>query len=358
MRDRMRSGSLLVVVSARAGVTDSLEWVLSQRSSSGRRHQFARALARRHPGLPALGHLRLAELEALLGRASGEDRSPETRREEILAMGERISAIWFAGLLTRSGIPSTPLDSDGAGLRVRGRGARARIDIERSRARFSGAVRRVRSAGSVPVITGYFGRTGGGSVRTLGRGSSDYVAGAVAAMVRASEAELVKGRDALRVIDPALLLGAAKVPRLSYRLAAAAGRAGWAVIDPRTVHPLRRAGIPLRITSLASERVSSLVSNSAHERDPFLVVVQSPRPARRGSSRLPASRARELTVLGPSRAAVVARLLPLAERLRLPIRYGRDSIVLRVPTRRLRPVLEALATRTDSAGAARWPRRA
>jgi aspartate kinase len=244
----LRRGRVIVVVSARAGVTDCLERLLRSPRSLPREKRLERHLRRTHAIPRSPSPPDLARFRELLRRGGGA-LSPDTR-EQLLAEGERLSAEWFAQRLERAGTPAAPLDAARIGLVVRGRRSERAIDLAASRSGVVGAVRRAWGQGRLPVVTGYFGRSRGGRVRVLGRGSSDYTATALATLLRASRVELVKATPGILTADPALVPGARTLSQISYRTAEAAAVAGARVLHPRSIPVARRARIRVHVTSL------------------------------------------------------------------------------------------------------------
>jgi aspartate kinase len=180
--------------------------------------------------------------------------------DTFVAVGERLSAHWFAARLERAGTPTAVLEADEIGLATDGVSHHGTIDIERSRTPVTAAIVRALAAGRLPVVTGYFGRAPDGCANELGRGGSDYSAAALAAILRASSVDLVKGSTALCSADPDLIPTARAIPECSYEDAERVAASGARILHPRTVVPLRSAGIPLRLISLQNPKVVTRIS--------------------------------------------------------------------------------------------------
>lgn len=241
----------MVVVSARAGVTDRL-----QSEAEARRPRSTARLDRwlrdRHTGLGDQGTVERRIVRDLLdgtrGPLTGEDR------ELLLSQGERLAARWLAERLDRAGIPATALESDRIGLRAEsGRGG-ARVLLSESRTDVGTALRRAISAGIAPVVTGYIGRSRSGKVTTLGRGGSDYSAVAIGVILGANRVELVKRRWAVSTADPRIVGNAQRISRLSYADARTLAESGASVLHPRSIAPAQRAGLTIRVVALRHPR--------------------------------------------------------------------------------------------------------
>lgn len=302
VRSRRRQGPVVVVVSARAGVTDALQRAAKRGGPPDPLRSVRRTLVRRYGR-------RDPRVVSLLDRAEPLRRSCSLggavggrARHELLALGERLSAHWFSELLSRAGIPAVAQESDRIGLIVGGTGRQPRIDLRGSRTRVRAALARCLAQGSVPVLTGYFGADRAGAVRTLGRGSSDYVAAAVASLVEARGLEIVKRGGPLRAVDPMLLPGAPVIGELSYRTAQRAVANGWTVVHPLALAPVRRRGIPVRVTGLKRGDRDSVISTRGGQGHPVLLLQLR---ARAVDGRSPG----RFRLIGPRRSELRARLL-------------------------------------------------
>ncbi len=121
----------------------------------------------------AMGHTtdRILRLMEACGGATG---NRETDR--ALATGEALASALLAGVLRSRGVPSVSLSGGEAGFIGAGEfgaGRIARIDC--------GPIRRLLAAGQVPVIAGFQATRPDGETVTLGRGTSDLTAVALAA---------------------------------------------------------------------------------------------------------------------------------------------------------------------------------
>ena len=240
---------VVAVVSARQGVTDELEALVRARPSEERIHECLRGLVERHPseGLTAC----LASLGRALRSLRDPDLPLDVAQSDVLSHGERLAARWFAGRLREGGTAAVALDADDLGLWVREERTGTVIDMDRSRRSLRPGLREILDRGAIPVVTGFFGRTVSGSVRTLGRGGSDATAVAIGAAIGASRVELVKEHHPVLSADPSRDPRAKMLPFLSYKEARAIAVAGARVLHP-DVGPLAGAyGVVVEVVSLA-----------------------------------------------------------------------------------------------------------
>ncbi|MGA9839593.1 MAG: aspartate kinase [Thermoplasmata archaeon] len=301
VRSVLAEGAPVVVVSsAREGVTDLLVDGLNHPRSESRHALILEKVRRRHPDLPTAGrkHLeRLARLFALVERTPGRDAALSDR---VLSQGERLAVHWLAARLEDQGISAVAVEADHLGLITDNAYGASCILFDRSAPAVRRGLGRHLSAGRLPVVTGYFGRSLEGRVATLGRGGSDYTAAGLGALIGASRVELVKRHVAVLTADPREVPDARPIPELSYEEAEELAQFGARVLHPLTIEPARAHGITLRVRSLE---------------DPTVVTtIAPPRPGRRN---------RALTILRP------LRLL----RLRVPGGRQRPGIVAEVSQR-------------------------
>lgn len=301
LRAVLRDGApVVVVVSAREGITDLLAEALAHPRSRAVHRRVVEEVRRRHPGLPLAGrrHLqRLARLLLQLERTPGRDAALSDR---VLSQGERLAVHWLSARVAEQGFDAVPVEADHLGLITDNAYGASCILFDRSGPAVRHGLGRILAAGKLPVVTGFFGRSLEGRVATLGRGGSDYAAAGIGALLGASRVELVKRHVAVLSADPREVPDARPIPELSYEEAEELAQFGARVLHPLTIEPARAHGITLRVRSLE---------------DPHAVTtIGPPRAGRRN---------RALTILRP------LRLL----RLRVPGGRQRPGIVAEVSQR-------------------------
>ncbi len=257
---RAEGSSIVVVASAREGVTDLLnEAVLHPRSAVLHR-RVVEELCRRHPGLPPTGVRQVERLRRLLARVERSDGHDAPLVDRVLSQGERVSVHWLAQLLRTEGLPAVPVEADHLGLITDNAYGASCVLFDRSRGPVRRGLHRLLAKGEVPIVTGYFGRSLEGRVATLGRGGSDYAASAIGALIGASRVELVKRHVAVLSADPRIVPEARPIPELSYEEAEELAQFGARVLHPLTIEPARAQGITLRVRSLDDPTVVTTIS--------------------------------------------------------------------------------------------------
>lgn len=241
---------VVVVVSARRGVTDRLESILAAPSDTSGHRRSVAWVRQAHPGLPASGVAVLQQLERSLAGIERRGAVDGRTKDLVRSYGERLAARWLTERLVHAQLPAVAVDADRAGLVTDNAYGRSLVLLPESRRRLRPALDRLLDHRRIPVVTGYFGRSLEGHVATLGRGGSDYSASAIGAILGAERVELVKLASSVRTADPRLVDGARPIRRLSYEEAEELAQFGARVLHPLTIEPARRAGFELWIRSV------------------------------------------------------------------------------------------------------------
>jgi aspartate kinase len=207
---------LVVVVSARKGVTDELEQV-----------------------------------------ARNTTLYPNPRTLDLLwSTGEIHSAALLALHLEELGVSTVALNVHETGLQLNGT-----EDVGFLRAEIDDAL----AEHSVVVVPGFFGTHHGGAIRSLGRGGSDLSAVLLAEGLHASCCELIKDVAGYFDADPHSHTNAVHVPRLSYERALRMAETGCDLIQPQALETARRARVRLVVRSMDDHAPSSIVFDSAED---------------------------------------------------------------------------------------------
>jgi aspartokinase/homoserine dehydrogenase 1 len=166
--------------------------------------------------------------------------------DSIVSVGERISVALLARALTERGVPAIPVDARDFVVTDNTFGA-ATVDKAETAGRFAAV--QAKWTGSVPIVTGFIGKTRDGTTTTLGRNGSDYTATLVAGLLKASAVTVWTDVLGVMTADPALVREASPVDRLSYDEALELAYFGTRMFHPRTIIPLRECGAALVIRS-------------------------------------------------------------------------------------------------------------
>jgi len=258
--------SLIIVVSALAGVTDALldgarraaggdDRVLRETAATLRkRHrEIVTKLLRKSPEQRALLDeidAAMAELDPLAhGLSILRELTPRTS-DYIAARGERLSARIVAALLSRVGARAQFVDALGV-IRTNGQFGNASPDLPGTDRAARAALLPLLRRRITPVVPGFIGATPSGEVATIGRGGTDLSATLIGRALRAASITLWKDVSGLLTADPRVVSDARVIPQLNAREAAELAYYGAKVLHPRALTPLARSSTPLFVRPFA-----------------------------------------------------------------------------------------------------------
>ncbi len=186
-------------------------------------------------------------------------------RDVVLSAGERIAAEVVAAALRTRGQSAIAVDASTFVVTDEAAGS-ATVDIEATRARLAPLT----SAweGTIPVVTGFIGRSREGRVTTLGRNGSDYTATVLGQTLGAREVTVWTDVPGVMTADPQLVAEAYSVPHLSYHEALELAHFGTRMFHPRTFLPLLESGARLRIRNTVDPESAGTCIDGAGNADP------------------------------------------------------------------------------------------
>ncbi|MEE2778544.1 MAG: bifunctional aspartate kinase/homoserine dehydrogenase I [Acidobacteriota bacterium] len=257
VRSAAKESPVAVVVSALGGITDQL-LAAATASLDGEEEfvQICDIMQSRHEEVVAqiedaddreallatVGEC-IGELKMILAGVSlVHECSPRTR-DKVLSVGERLSSQLVAAVLRQKGTPAQACDARALVVTDRAFGSAA-VELETTYARVR---EHFADARDLQVVTGFLAATPEGETTTLGRGGSDYTASLLGAALEAESIEIWTDVDGVQSADPRRVEGAFSLDQLSYDELLELSHFGAKVVYPPTVHPARKAAIPLVI---------------------------------------------------------------------------------------------------------------
>ncbi|MBV2130055.1 bifunctional aspartate kinase/homoserine dehydrogenase II [Arsukibacterium indicum] len=249
---KQQQGQPWVVVSAPGDTTDELLAIISSYQQQGESSVLIAQLQARLLQLisaslsgPATGRVLatvqywFSQIPAWLARQ---------QNNEVLAIGELLSATLLAAMLTEQGKPAVAVDARQF-LRFN--------DVEPDWQHSSALLKKVTettassgtSANVIHVVTGYIGKNQQGDSITLGRNGSDYSATLLAALLAADSVSIWTDVKAIYSADPRKCASAIPYARVNVRQACQLAALGNPVLHARTLAPLTGSRTSLLVRS-------------------------------------------------------------------------------------------------------------
>ena len=242
---------LWVVVSAPGDTTDALLHIIACADDAACRDQALSALQKQLQQLitAALPAADATEVSVKLKHWLAEvpDALAQKRYNDVLAIGERLSATLLSAVLQQRQLNTTALDARDF-LRLK----QHQPDVNQSAALLDELI----VAGHIHVVTGYIARDEKGRSITLGRNGSDYSATLVGALVNATEVTIWTDVKAIYSADPRKVVAAIPYQQVSWHQACQLAQLGNPVLHARTLAPLSGTETALRVRSSYEPRLS------------------------------------------------------------------------------------------------------
>ncbi|MEO5625941.1 MAG: bifunctional aspartate kinase/diaminopimelate decarboxylase [Dokdonella sp.] len=273
-----RGRRVLIVVSALSGVTDLLKQIAESRTDEARCRDAQVGIVERHTALHR--DLQLPTRNALDGWLARLDQLIVDPRRvqaslpwqaEVFALGELMSSTLGAAFIGQCGLETMwldarehlraqPLANQNAWAHCLSANVPALPDAAFAQA--------LAARGDVFITQGFIARNDAGETVLLGRGGSDTSAGYFGAMLKAECVEIWTDVPGMFSANPRVVPEARLLARLDYEEAQEIATTGAKVLHPRSLGPLRRAGVPLVIKDtnrpqLAGTEIRAAASDAA-----------------------------------------------------------------------------------------------
>jgi aspartate kinase len=223
---RAQGDQIVVVVSARSGVTDNLI-----------------KLAREIMPLPN-----------------------EREMDVLLATGEQTTIALTAMALHALNIPAVSLTGAQAGIVTDGVHTKARIHNITPK-----KVHDLLDQGNVVIVAGFQGQTLDGHITTLGRGGSDLTAIALAAALKASLCQVYTDVDGVYTADPRIVPKAKKLDEISYDEMLELASLGAKVMQSRSVEFAKKFGVTFEVRSSLNDNPGTIVKEETKSMEDVVV---------------------------------------------------------------------------------------
>lgn len=175
-------------------------------------------------------------------------REATPRMQDMIAtFGERISAVIMAAALSAKGEDSIYVLPETLGIISDGKFTDATAIMDKTCKNLKNWMDANMTGEKILFVPGFYGVSEKGDVTTFGRGGSDYSAAVVAAASGSDVLEIWKDTEGFMTADPDNIPHCRLIPQLTYEEAAELAYTGAGILHPRTVEPVRQAGIDIAI---------------------------------------------------------------------------------------------------------------
>jgi aspartate kinase len=184
----------------------------------------------------------------------------EREMDMLLATGEQTTIALAAIALHALNIPAVSLTGAQAGILTDGVHTKAKIANIAPK-----EVHKFLDAGNVVIVAGFQGQTREGQITTLGRGGSDLTAIALAAALKADLCQIYTDVDGVYTADPRLVPNAKKLTEISYDEMLELAGLGARVMQSRSVEFAKKFGVVFEVRSSLNDNPGTIVKEeTAH----------------------------------------------------------------------------------------------
>jgi len=284
---KLKTDRLVVVISAMAGVTDSLLDIGEKAATHNESYKIilkeletyhldtARKLLPIHEQSATLSIVKqkFNELEALLDGVYLLNEISKRTQDTLVSYGEVLSSILIAAKFSFLPVASTLLDPKQIIV--------TNSNFTNAAVNFNATYKNCRDAVSdtatkLFIVPGFIAANELGQTTTLGRGGSDYTAALFAAATKASVLEIWTDVSGMMTADPRIVSHAKTIEHISYQEAMELSHFGAKIIYPPTILPVLQSGIPVRIKNTFEQTtVGTLIENVAAPSSDFIRGISS-----------------------------------------------------------------------------------
>ncbi len=191
----------------------------------------------------------------LINRAKSLNAKPDDREMDMLmSVGEQETIALLSIALHSLGVPAVSRTGAQAGILTDNTHTRARI-ISIS----GGDIKEQLKAGNVVIVAGFQGSSGDGHITTFGRGGSDLTAIALAGALNADSCQILTDVDGVYTADPRVVSSARKIPEINYEEMLELASSGFKVMQSRAVEFAQKYSIPFEVRSSFNQQPGTIV---------------------------------------------------------------------------------------------------
>ena len=203
----------------------------------------------------------------LLARARAVSPHPNERElDQLLSVGEQETIALTAMALHGIGVDAVSYTGAQAGIFTDKGYTKAKIKTINPK-----PIEKDLQAGKVVIVAGFQGVDEEGRITTLGRGGSDLTAIALAAALQADKCEIYTDVDGVYTADPRVVKTARKLPEISYDEMLELASAGSKVMQSRSVEFAKKYGVVFEVRSSFNQNPGTLVKEEVEYMEQVVV---------------------------------------------------------------------------------------
>ena len=187
---------------------------------------------------------KINEIEDVLNAISMINEDTESIQAKVLSYGEILSSYIIHKILLKSSIDIELLDSISI-IKTNNLNKKDVVNIELSSQNLIKEISKKEK--DIYLMAGFIASDEKNSIKTLGRGGSDYTASLVASFLNANLLEIWTDVNGMYTANPSIVNQAKPIPKLSYQEAMELSHFGAKVLYPPTIQPLIKKKIPVFI---------------------------------------------------------------------------------------------------------------
>lgn len=269
---------LVVVISAMDKTTNALEGILSSywdgdAACSAQIEQLKGVHLKVVHDLFGSGETGIyREVEDLFGVLASTCAVPPSANfnfeyDRIVSWGEIIATKIVQAYLLHKGIAAAWLDAREV-IATDGKWREAKVDWAVTEERIAKETRRLFQSGQEVIVSqGFIGGTAKGQTTTIGREGSDFSAAIFGYVLNADGVTIWKDVPGMLNADPKWFDNTVLLKKISFREAIELAYFGASILHPRTIQPLKKKNIPLRIKSFVEPSAPGSLIQSSEAQD-------------------------------------------------------------------------------------------
>lgn len=190
----------------------------------------------------------ISELHRQLADVANSGTLRTEHKDAIASMGEQLSSRLFAVCGSVFGLNTSWIDAREI-IKTDSDFGNANPDVTRI-GKSVKTIRDTLEAGNIPIMGGYYGEDGEGTITTLGFEGSDFTASLIGSALDAEAIEIWTDVSGIYTFDPRIVDSAHPIAELSFEEATELAYFGAKVLHPSTMKPASKKQIPILVKNI------------------------------------------------------------------------------------------------------------